>query len=159
MCPVADKDLVEDTWCENPTEDCNLANQRFLERCVKYKSCPEPGEEPVFVCQQNQCVSRRETLNCKLEKQCTELESQFLCNNGLCQNISRIMECKYYEVGATYDCTDKRNCIMLTGLFQCRQGHCTEVNTRSTRVRLDFVTILNRILKLICSDFFGGIAE
>lgn len=108
-----------------------LVNERFLERCKKYNSCPEDGEDPVFVCQQNQCVSRRETFNCKLEKECIALESQFLCNNGLCQNVSRIMSCQYWEVGPTYDCTDKRNCIMLTGLFHCRNGQCTEVgNTR-----------------------------
>ena len=55
------------------------------------------------------------------------LEAQFLCRDGLCQNITRIMSCDYTEVGPQYDCTDKRNCIMLTGLFQCRAGLCTQV--------------------------------
>ena len=42
------------------------------------------------------------------------------------------MECAgliiLHKVGETFDCTDKRNCIMLTGLFQCRRGQCTEVS-------------------------------
>ena len=63
-----------------------------------------------------------------MEGECVALEEQFLCRDGLCQNISRIMSCDYTEVGAEYDCTDKRNCIMLTGLFQCRAGICTQVN-------------------------------
>ncbi len=33
----------------------------------------------------------------------------------------------HLQVGETYDCTDKRNCIMLTGLYQCTRGQCMEV--------------------------------
>ena len=131
ICPVSDKELVEHTWCDNASarEDCKLVNDRFLKRCKKYRNCPEEDDPhgPVFICQQNQCVSRRETMNCKVEGECIALEDQFLCSNGLCQNVSRIMTCSYNEVGESYDCTDKRNCIMLTGLFQCTAGLCTEV--------------------------------
>ena len=52
----------------------------------------------MFVCQQHTCVSRRETLNCKLEGECVNMEAQFLCDNGLCHNVSRVMSCQYSEV-------------------------------------------------------------
>ena len=113
VCPVADKELVEHSDCDNPEEDCKVTvdiivriimlyvqviNQRFLERCQKYRNCPESWEPPVFVCQQHTCVSRRETLNCKLEGECVNMEAQFLCDNGLCHNVSRVMSCQYSEV-------------------------------------------------------------
>ena len=41
---------------------------------------------------------RRESRNCKVEGECVALEEQFLCKDGLCQNISRIMTCDYTEV-------------------------------------------------------------
>ena len=57
---MADKDLVEETPCEpdKPEDDCEEVNKKFLERCRKYRNCPSEEEEPVFVCQQKQCVSR-----------------------------------------------------------------------------------------------------
>ena len=57
---VADKELVEATPCEpdKPEDDCEEVNKKFLERCQKYRNCPGQDEEPVFVCQQKQCVSR-----------------------------------------------------------------------------------------------------
>ena len=60
VCPVADKELVEETPCEpdQPEDDCEEVNKKFLERCLKYRNCPLEGEDPVFVCQQKQCVSR-----------------------------------------------------------------------------------------------------
>ena len=73
-------------------------NKRFLERCQKYRNCPDLQEPPVFVCQQQTCVSRRETLNCKLEGECVNMEQQFLCDNGLCHNVSRVMSCHYSQV-------------------------------------------------------------
>ena len=63
-------------------------------------------------------LCRRESFNCKVEGECVALEEQFLCRDGLCQNISRIMSCDHTEVGAEYDWTDKRNCILLTSLSQ-----------------------------------------
>ena len=64
VCPVADKELVEETPCEpdKPEDDCEEVNQKFLERCQRYRNCPEQGEEPVFVCQQKQCVSRSQPI-------------------------------------------------------------------------------------------------
>ena len=115
MCPVADKELVEHTTCDNPEEDCKVwdtirycfelgdfvfqeINERFLERCQKYRNCPDLQDPPVFVCQQQTCVSRRETLNCKVEGECVNMEQQFLCDNGLCHNVSRVMSCHYTQV-------------------------------------------------------------
>ena len=101
VCPVADKELVEETRCEEEAglEACKEVNTRFLERCLKYRNCPEEEEPPVFVCSQSQCVSRRETVNCKVEGECVALENQFLCRDGLCQNLSRTYTCSYSSLG------------------------------------------------------------
>ena len=125
ICPVSDNELVEDMECENRDEDCEPVNRRFKEKCERYRDCP-PDEAP-FVCEQKQCVSRREVRNCKRDGQCIDLEHQYLCHNGLCQNVSRVMECHYTQTGDKFDCTDKRNCITITGLFDCTAGVCTQV--------------------------------
>ena len=125
ICPVSDKELVEDMECEDRDEDCDPVNNRFKEKCKRYGDCP-PDDKP-FVCEQKQCVSRREVRNCKRDGQCIDLEHQYLCNNGLCQNISRVMECHFTETGESFDCTDKRNCITITGLYDCMAGVCTQV--------------------------------
>ena len=125
ICPVQDKELVEFMECEDRDEDCEGVNKRFKEKCVDYRDCPP--DEKVFVCEQKQCVSHREVRNCKRDGQCVDLEDQYLCDNGLCQNLSRVMECHYAQTGDTFDCTDKRNCITITGLFHCNAGLCTQV--------------------------------
>ena len=113
--------------CENRDEDCEPVNKRFKEKCQQYRDCPPDDDDAPFVCEQKLCVSRRETRNCKRDGQCVELEHQYLCSNGLCQNMSRVMECEYTETGDSFDCTDKRNCITITGLFECNGGVCTQV--------------------------------
>ena len=42
---------------------------------------------------------RRETRDCKLEGQCVALSGQFLCSNGLCHNLTRVMDCTVTQVG------------------------------------------------------------
>ena len=126
ICPVADSDLVETMECEDSDEDCEPVNRRFREKCKLYRDCSD-ADETSFVCEQKQCVSRREVRNCKRDGQCVDLNSQYLCTNGLCQNVSRVMECDYQYTADTYDCTDKRNCITITGLFDCKEGVCLQV--------------------------------
>ena len=43
---------------------------------------------------------RRETRDCKLEGQCVALTGQFLCSNGLCHNLTRVMDCAFDQVGS-----------------------------------------------------------
>ena len=43
---------------------------------------------------------RRETRDCKLEGQCVALSGQFLCSNGLCHNLTRVMDCAFDQVGS-----------------------------------------------------------
>ena len=124
MCPVADRDLVESMGCNDWDDDCEPVNKRFNEKCSTYDLC---SEKAPFVCQQKQCVSHRETRNCKLADQCVDLSHQHLCSNGLCHNVSNVMNCSYTITGETFDCRDKRNCITITGLFNCNKGLCTEV--------------------------------
>ena len=60
VCPVADRDLVETMPCKLDL-DCLPLNQRFATKCGAYGFCPDNSSGAVFVCEQEQCVSRRET--------------------------------------------------------------------------------------------------
>ena len=67
----------------------------------------------------------------RIPKDCSEaaiflMRQSGSLQDGLCQNLSRTMTCTYSSVGEAFDCTDKRNCIKLTGLFQCSDGLCTQ---------------------------------
>ena len=126
VCPVADRELVEEMACKED-HDCLRLNQRFASKCSFYDFCPGNSSASVFVCEQEQCVSRRETRNCKEDGECEGLEGQFLCRDGLCHNMTRVMDCTYTMTGSQHDCTDKRNCITLEGMHQCRRGRCTMV--------------------------------
>ena len=47
--------------------------------------------------------------------------SMLQCDNGLCQNITSVYSCQFNSTAnETYDCTDRRNCISITGLFYCQ---------------------------------------
>ena len=37
--------------------------------------------------------------NCKRDGECEELEGQFLCSNGLCHNMTRVVDCQYNITG------------------------------------------------------------
>ena len=75
----------------------------------------------------------------------------FLGSNGLCHNMTRVVNCQYnvtgkwkmpqkndlqqnwsiietpFLQGALSDCSDKRNCITLEGMYQCDGGNCTTI--------------------------------
>ena len=42
--------------------------------------------------------------NCKRDGECEALEGQFLCSNGLCHNMTRVVDCQYNITGI--DCSD-----------------------------------------------------
>ena len=44
---------------------------------------------------------RRETRDRKLEGQCVALTGQFLCSNGLCHNLTRVMDCAFDQVSSS----------------------------------------------------------
>ena len=61
------------------------------------------------------------------------LNNLFLCEKGLCQNITSVFDCKYKnaripdEKEKNGNCTAKRNCIELEGLYDCKDGMCSQV--------------------------------
>ena len=71
--------------------------------------------------------SVRQYRNCKLNNVCTNLEHLFLCENGLCQNITSAFDCHYTKSQHPVDCKDKRQCITLNGLYECHDGQCAKV--------------------------------
>ena len=71
--------------------------------------------------------SVRQYRNCKLDNVCTNLEHLFLCENGLCQNITSAFDCHYTKSQHPVDCKDKRQCITLNGLYECHDGQCAKV--------------------------------
>ena len=113
-------------------QDCAALNTRFFSKCDAY-DCGKSTRP--FICDQSagKCVSRRQHFNCKLDDVCTYLDETFQCENGLCQNITSMYDCAFDDrnvaaaADETYDCTDKRNCITLQGLFHCRRGRCAKI--------------------------------
>ena len=60
VCRVSDRDLVEQMPCDLDI-DCISLNRRFASKCADYGFCPDNSSRQVFVCEQHQCVSRRDT--------------------------------------------------------------------------------------------------
>ena len=43
------------------------------------------------------------------------------CDNGLCKNITSVYKCEFeLTLNESFDCTNRKNCIELTGLFNCQ---------------------------------------
>lgn len=99
------------------------------------------------------CISKRQHIDCKQDGQnpCRGLNHLFLCKDGLCQNITSAFDCKYdkFETSSEQmnvndehcvrcDCKEKRNCITLNGLYDCKNGVCSKV-----RFSLDTTTYIN----------------
>jgi hypothetical protein len=124
-----DQDFVANTACD-ADKDCDSQNERFLEKCLPYQDCGT-SDQP-FKCDLkfHRCLSTRQFRNCKNDDVCTELEHLFLCENGLCQNITSAFDCEYEESQHPVNCKDKRNCITLNGLFDCHDGQCAKVSIK-----------------------------
>ena len=87
------------------------------------------------------CISKRQHIDCKQDGQnpCRDLNHLFLCKDGLCQNITSAFDCKYEQFESSTeqtnkedcvrcDCNEKRNCITLNGLYDCKSGFCSKVS-------------------------------
>ena len=44
----------------------------------------------------HRCTSARQNRNCKMDDVCTNLDHLFLCDNGLCRNITDVFDCRPY---------------------------------------------------------------
>ena len=51
--------------------------------------------------------------NCKRDGECEALEGQFLCSNGLCHNMTRVVDCQYNITGI--HCSDILNILWDVG--------------------------------------------
>ena len=65
------------------------------------------------------------TRNCKRDGECEGLEGQFLCSNGLCHNMTRVVDCQYNITGQ-FRCFDQSFqifCRCIFGLQRQTQLH------------------------------------
>ena len=124
---MLDQDFVADTVCYSDAE-CKSTNDRFLKKCAAYRDCGNSSEPFKCDLKFNRCLSTRQFRNCKNDNVCTNLEHLFLCENGLCQNITSAFDCHYTASQTPVDCKDKRQCITLDGLYHCQDGQCAKVN-------------------------------
>ena len=85
----------------------------------------------------------------KHDNVCTNLNHLFLCENGLCQNITSVFECHYSQSQKPVNCKDKRNCITLDGLYDCHDGYCAKVRCSPS------ITMIPRLTHLykLCSTY------
>ena len=127
---VLDQDFIAEKECYSD-KDCQGANERYIKKCVSERECGNASQP--FKCDMkfHRCLSVRQFRNCKFDNVCTNLEHLFLCENGLCQNITSAYDCHYtisQEPNSKVDCKDKRQCITLNGLFECHDGQCQKVS-------------------------------
>jgi len=129
---VLDADFVERKECKRDS-DCSGLNARFLSKCGRY-DCGLNANGP-FACDAKSglCISKRQHYNCKEDGACVNLRRLFLCEEGLCQNITSVYDCAFTATEAPLDCTDKRNCIALDGLYDCQRGMCSKVRKNGPR--------------------------
>ena len=124
---VLDQDFIAEKECYSD-KDCKGANERFTQKCVSARDCGNSTQPFKCDLKFNRCLSVRQYRNCKKDNVCTNLEHLFLCENGLCQNITSAFDCHYIKSQNTVDCKDKRQCITLNGLYECHDGQCSKVN-------------------------------
>ena len=117
---------MADTECYSDAE-CKGPNDRFLSKCGSYRDCGNSSQPFKCDLKFNRCLSVRQFKNCKNDNVCTKLEHLFLCQNGLCQNITSAFDCDYHKIQSPVNCKDKRNCIKLQGLYECHDGQCSKV--------------------------------
>ena len=69
------------------------------------------------------------SINCKDDHQCNQLEKLFRCENGRCWNITSAYSCQWdpKEVEPPVNCEKKRNCVELEGKYSCERGWCSRV--------------------------------
>ena len=67
-------------------------------------------------------------MNCARDNACSSLDQLFLCELGVCWNITSAFSCTWRpeDTEPALDCYYKRNCIELDGMFNCQAGHCSK---------------------------------
>ena len=138
---------MADTECYSDAE-CKGPNDRFLSKCGSYRDCGNSSQPFKCDLKFNRCLSVRQFKNCKNDNVCTKLEHLFLCQNGLCQNITSAFDCDYHKIQSPVNCKDKRNCIKLQGLYECHDGQCSKVMLNSgAKIRIILVPSFGKNLE------------
>ena len=67
-------------------------------------------------------------MNCARDNACTSLDQLFLCEAGVCWNITAAFSCSWAaeDMEPALDCYYKRNCIELEGMYSCQAGQCSK---------------------------------
>ncbi len=66
------------------------------------------------------------------------------------QNISSVYDCSYEKSERSLDCTDKRNCIEMNGLYDCINGQCSRV--RDSHVLYVHTVVYNKVLHYVVGE-------
>ena len=96
-----------------------------------------------------------EQRNCKEDHQCTHLDRMFMCEVGLCYNISSVYSCFYDDEDADWppvSCGNKRNCVELTGMFHCTSGMCRRVHKWSCERSCTGIPTVDRNVITVSGD-------
>ncbi|XP_023336324.1 uncharacterized protein LOC111707445 [Eurytemora carolleeae] len=89
--------------------------------------------------------------NCKKNNQCTQLNGLFICQEGLCTNISEVFSCtwKREDEEDPLNCYYKRNCVKLDGEYVCTNGECSRVSGWTCRRKCEDIPMEDKNLLIM----------
>lgn len=92
---------------------------------VDFEDCTEVVENPCPVLSKD----KNGLYNCKKDNQCTSLNDIFMCELGVCRNITDVFSCDWRteDEEAPLNCFYKRNCVELDGMYSCTDGLCARL--------------------------------
>jgi len=93
---------------------------------VDYEGCQDVTEKICPVLDKSSAASR----NCAKDHHCTSLDGMWMCEEGICKNITEVYSCSWAPEDAepSLNCFYKRNCVELDGMYSCIDGLCSRLN-------------------------------
>jgi len=89
--------------------------------------------------------------NCKIDLECITMNHLFLCEMGICQNITDVYSCSWRpeDTEPSLNCQHKRHCVELDGMYNCINGRCTRLlNWKCERKCVDITTANNNVVTM-----------
>eukprot|EP00090_Calanus_glacialis_P002363 TRINITY_DN11756_c0_g1_i1.p1 TRINITY_DN11756_c0_g1~~TRINITY_DN11756_c0_g1_i1.p1 ORF type:complete len:463 (+),score=131.42 TRINITY_DN11756_c0_g1_i1:108-1496(+) len=137
-------------WClSKGGNSCDhlFVNVRQNGTDVDFEGCHEVVEKTCPVLDESLTNSR----NCAKDHHCTSLDQMFMCEAGMCTNITDVFSCTWAPEDAEppLNCFYKRNCVELDGMYSCTDGYCSRLaNWKCERACRDIPTSRQNVISM-----------